>query len=90
MTTEIMKLEKMRAGAREKVLTSNPELRKAWEEFKKEILGAEKHDTEKMIVADADKKFTFCCSECGNVFKAYGKYARCSCGEDTHGMVHLI
>ena len=88
MTREIIKLKKMRAGAREKVLANDPELRKAWEEAQNEQKSNVTFVPD--YLADENGMFTFQCDECGNVFKAIGRYAKCNCcGEDTHSMVHI-
>lgn len=86
---EIMKLKKMRSTAREKILSSNPELKKAWDEA--QISKEKKTESVPDNFADASGMFTFQCDECGNIFKTSGVYAKCPCcGEDTHSMVHII
>lgn len=57
MTKEIMRLKKMRAGAREKILAGNPELRKAWQEA--EMNKEEKVDFTPNYSMDAKGMFTF-------------------------------
>lgn len=86
----VLQLKRMRAAAREKALAADPVLRQEWEK----ALAAEKAPKPVQIKHNADDNgmFMFCCSECGNRFKAPDAfYARCSiCGEDTNGMVTMI
>jgi len=84
---ELSALSKMRAGAREKAFAADPELRAAYEEYAAHRTASKA--AAPVAKADENGCFTFHCSECGNTFKAFGKYAKCRfCGEDTYGMVH--
>ena len=90
MTETIAKLQRMRPAAREKYFAENPELRAEFEKAQAERADQKTTETRNCTSADEKGRFTFHCSECGNTFKAFGRYAKCGCcGEDTNGMVSL-
>ena len=90
-SAELCKLSKMRAGARENAFAADPELRAAYAEYTANRKEAAPEQDPFAVFADSTGRFTFNCSECGNTFKSFGKYAKCPCcGEDTHSMVRAI
>lgn len=89
-TSELLALTKMRAAAREKMFAADADLCKAYEEYRANRTVSATTTSSAAIKADSTGRFTFHCSECGNTFKAFGKYAKCNCGEDTCGMVKAV
>lgn len=87
-TSELCKLSKMRAAARERAFAADADLRAAYDEYMANRVSVKV--AQPSFVDGADGRFTFNCHECGNVFKAFGRYAKCPCcGEDTDGMSHV-
>ena len=89
-TAELSKLFKMRAAARERAFAADADLRAAYAEYLANRKEATPEQSLAAVVTDSTGRFTFHCSECGCTFKAFGKYAKCSCGETTYGMVRAI
>lgn len=84
---ELRKLSKMRAAARERAFAADADLRAAYDEYMANRVSVK--NVSPVGKANADGSFTFHCASCGSTFKAFGKYAKCWCGEDTCGMVHV-